>query len=78
MPRYYERELPETVIEERGEFRYYKEAKKLQMSFGKWRSLDGEIKQGKTVTLDMTQFKGNKELVALLQSVIADLEAEPA
>lgn len=78
MPRYYDLEVPEKVIEERGEFRYYKEAKKLQISLGKWKTLDGEVKQGKTVTIDLTRFKGNKELIALLQNVIAVIEAEPA
>ena len=78
MPKFYEMEVPEKVIAERGEFRYYKECKKFQMSLGKWKTLDGEVKQGKTVTLDMTHFKGSEELKALLEMVIADIEAESA
>ncbi|QNO15322.1 hypothetical protein HYG86_11370 [Alkalicella caledoniensis] len=78
MPRFYELEVPEKVITERGEIHYFKQAKKLQVSLGKWKTLDGEVKQGKTVTIDLTHFKGNEELKSLLEMVIADLEAEPA
>ncbi|MBZ4655605.1 MAG: hypothetical protein JG759_153 [Thermoanaerobacter sp.] len=73
MKRFYETEIPVAVITEHGEFRYYKEAKKFQVSKAKWKSLDGEIHHGKTVTLDINAFKGNEDLKALLNQVLADI-----
>ncbi|NBJ16638.1 MAG: hypothetical protein FNP40_13970 [Dehalobacter sp. 4CP] len=73
MARYYEVEIPESVVTEFGEFKYYKEAKKLQVSLPKWKSLDDEIHHGKTVTLDMNDFKGNEELKTLLNMVLAEI-----
>ena len=73
MVRYYEKETPVTVITEHGEFRYYKEAKKLQVSKSKWKDMNDEIHMGKTVTLDVNGFKGNEDLKALLNLVLADI-----
>jgi len=73
MARYYETEKPITVITEHGEFRYYKEAKKIQVSKPKWKDMNDEVRMGKTVTLDVNGFKGNAELKALLNQVLVDL-----
>jgi len=74
MAKYYETEIPDAVVTDSGEFRYYKEAKKLQLSMPKFKSLDGEIHHGKTVTLPIDKFNGNEELKVLLNLVLADIE----
>lgn len=74
MAKYYEMETPVTVITEKGEFRYYKEAKRLQVSKPKWKDMNDEVRMGKTVTLDLNGFKGNEDLKALLNQVLADLD----
>ena len=77
MPRYFERyfetEIPETVITEHGEFRFYKEAKRLQMSKPKWKNISDELVHGKSVSLDVSKFKGNEELKKLLHLVLAEI-----
>lgn len=73
MQKFYETEIPVAVITEHGEFRYYREAMKIQVSLPKWKSLDDEIHHGKTVTLNIDRFKGNEELKSLLNLVLADI-----
>lgn len=78
MPKFYELEKPIAVVTNQGEFKYYKQAKKLQVSLAKWKSLDDEVHQGKTVTIDLNHFKDNEELKALLNMVLVDLNGESA
>lgn len=73
MARYFETELPVSVITDAGEFRFYREAKRFQMSRPKWQNLSGEIVHGKSVTLDIAKFQGNVELKELLTLVLADI-----
>lgn len=74
MPKFYELETPVAVITDKGEFKYYEKAKKFQVSLAKWKSLDDEIHQGKTVTLSLEHFKGNEELKILLNMVLAEIQ----
>lgn len=73
MPKYFETEVPVSVITDAGEFRFYREAQRLQMSRPKWQNLSGEIVHGKTVTLDIAKFKGSQELKEMFNLVIADI-----
>jgi hypothetical protein len=73
---YYVKEKPVEVITEFGEFRYYKEAGKLQVSRPKWKTMDDEIRQGKTVTIDIFRLKGNEELKTFLGILIDDLKQQ--
>lgn len=74
MPKFYEVETPIAVITDRGEFRFYPKAKRFCLSLPKWKSLNDEVHQGKTVTLNLEHFKGNEELKALLNMVLAEIE----
>ena len=73
MPKYFETEVPVSVITDAGEFRFYREAQRLQMSRPKWKNLNDEVLHGKSVTLDIAKFQGNAELKALLEMVLADI-----
>jgi len=71
--KYYEKETPVAVITEHGEFRYYKEAKILQVSRPKWKTMDDEIRMGKTVSLNITGLKGNAELKEFFNMLVEEL-----
>lgn len=76
MEKYYDKEQPiEVISEEHGEMRYYKEAGKIQVSKPKWISPhDQKLHHGKTVTLDIGKFKGNQDMINLLQMALDDLK----
>lgn len=77
MPKYFEVETPMEVETGYGEIRFYKNAKRFQMSYPKWISAyDNEVHTGKTVTLNMSNFKNNKEVIALFRAVLKVLEEE--
>ncbi len=73
MAKFYEVETPVAVITDKGEVMYYPEVKRFCLSLPKWKSLDDKIHQGKTVTLNLEHFKGNKELKALLNMVLTEI-----
>ena len=65
MTKYWETETPTEIIAEKNVFKYYAEANKLHVSRPAWEDSNGNMKPGKTVTLD----------IAALQEESADIKA---
>ena len=72
MEKYWENETPVEITTEKNVLRYYKKAGKLQISNPSWTNKDGEVKQGKTVTLDLAALKGSDEGRELLRKIVEE------
>ena len=71
--KYWENEKPVEVTTSKNVLRFFKEAGKLQISNPSWTNAAGEVKQGKTVTLDLSALsetpEGRSFIAALLKSL---------
>lgn len=68
--KFYEKEQPELVTAKGGEIRLYKNSGRLAVSKPQWTDADGNSHMGKTVSVDLTNNKGNLELIDLLKNVV--------
>ena len=50
--------------------RYYADAGKLQVCMPNWTDNDGELKQGKTVALNLDAVQGSPEAMQLLEKIL--------
>lgn len=73
--RFFEKEQPELVKIKGGELRLFREGQRLAVSKPSWENKDG-VQMGKTVTVDLAANKGNQEIIAMLQNVIAMLQMD--
>ena len=67
---YWENEQPTIIDTERNVLRYFPQADKLQVCQPSWTDKDGNAKQGKTVTLDLTALRETQEAVELLRQIV--------
>jgi len=75
MPKYYQMETPVAVNSDGGSIEYYPEAKRLAISLPFWFDAQGQKCRGKTVSLNIDQFREQAEpLIELLNMAIAELE----
>lgn len=70
--KYWETETPITSATDRNLIRYFKKARRLQVAAVYKNKKTGELKQGKTATLDVEDMAANPEALDLLQQIIAD------
>lgn len=68
--RYWESEGPLVVQSKKNVLRYFRQAQKLQVSLPQWPDAEGQVRQGKTVTLDLKALAENQEAVDLLQDIV--------
>lgn len=71
MSKYWEQETPIESDTGKNVLKYFQQAGKLQISMPNWTDGNGEKKQGKTVTLDITALKDNKDALELVRQIIA-------
>lgn len=53
---------------------YYKSAGKLQVSMPSWEDKDGQLKPGKTVTVDLQAIAETPEAVELIRIIVDNME----
>jgi len=70
--KYWETETPIISATDRNLIRYFKNAGRLQVAAVYKNKKTGELKQGKTATLDVEDMAANPEALDLLQQIIAD------
>ena len=70
--KYWETETPIMSATDKNLIRYYKKAGRLQVAAVYKNKKTGEMKQGKTATLDVEDMAANPEALDLLQQIIAD------
>jgi hypothetical protein len=70
MSRYWENETPEVIKTERNMIKYYPNAGKMQVAGVYKDAVTGEVKQGKTATLDIEDAAAYSEALDLIQSFI--------
>lgn len=79
MPRrYWDAETPLIADTGKNVLRYFRQAKKLQVSNPYWIDAQGNQQNGKTITLDIAAAAENAEAVRVLKAVLADIEQEEA
>lgn len=71
MGKWWENETPVTVVRKKNVLRLYPEAKKLMVSRPDWEDDHGEMKPGKTVTLDLEALRGAAEAREILAQALA-------
>lgn len=67
---YWNNEQPVVIDTGSNVLRYYKEAEKLQVSLPSWIDREGELRQGKTVAIDVVALKGSAKAVDLLKEIL--------
>lgn len=73
MANYWEQETPLEVDTGKNILKYFQQARKLQISMPYWTDDDGNKRQGKTVTLNLSALSETQEAVHLLEKVIEDI-----
>lgn len=71
-PAYWEKEQPGEVMTDRIALAYYPKAGKLQISYVFRDQAAGEIRRGKTVTLDFEDVAAHPEVRGLLEKVLEE------
>lgn len=66
---YWNSETPTVIDTGANVFRYFAEAQKLQVCLPDWTDKEGKPHPGKTVAIDVTALKENKQAVELLQQI---------
>lgn len=74
MNKYWENENPIEVKTSKNILRYFKQAGKLQISNPDWEDDSGNVKRGKTVTLDIFSLKEELAAHSMLKDIISTLE----
>lgn len=74
MNRYWEAEKPPEAATAKNKLRWYREAGKCAISTPDWEDSNGEMKQGKTVTLDLAALKNSPEALRLIEQAVTETE----
>ena len=79
MSKYWENETPKEVMTDKNVLRYYEQSGKLAVSRPDWEDESGNMKQGKTVTLDISAIQAEPAevkagLCSILRAVLTAVE----
>lgn len=70
---FWETETPVTATTGKNELEYFPQAGKLTISRPSWTDGHGEVRRGKTVTLDLEAVKGCPEAVQIVKTIAGSL-----